>query len=197
MVNTIIFDFGGVITIEGFSQGLIKSLKLNYSFDESLFLQRFKKHEEGYMRDEMDSKAFWEKICAGFGIPYEAFASAFVNSYRLNPEMLELIKKLKSKYRIIMLSDNFDILSQKLKSESSLKDLFERMFFSNEIKQIKNHPDAFKYVLNQISEQPENCVFIDDKEKNLIHARSQGIKPIHFKDASTFPNQLESMGVII
>ena len=109
--------------------------------------------------------------------------------------MLNLIAKLKEKYRIIMLSDNFDILSEKIKKDTRITSLFEKIFLSNEINQIKTHPDSFGYVIESIKELPENCVFTDDKEKNLVHAAKLGLKTIHFRNVPNFVSELSRLGV--
>src|SRR3989338_393605 len=194
MITTIIFDFAGVLTKETLLVGFVKKLQQKFDFDEDLFVKRFHDHEYDYMLALIGPKEFWERLCAGTGIPYDAFKDAFLNSYEFNPEMTEIIKKLKQKYRVFVLTDNYDIIAGKLKADSEFMGLFEKVFFSNEIKLVKTSPEAFQYLLDQIGEQPENCIFTDDKEKNLTPAASLGIKTIHFEEIASFTERLRSLG---
>jgi putative hydrolase of the HAD superfamily len=196
MIKTIIFDFAGVLTKENFMPALARLLKANFSIDEEIFRARFKEHEAAYMVDEIDSKIFWKRTCPGFKISYEGFTDAFINAYEWNPQMLDLVKKLKEKYKVVLLSDNFDILSIKLRNDKNLTEIFEdNIFFSNEIKRAKKNVDAFEYVLGKTGEIAEECIFTDDKEKNLIHADALGMKTVHFINVEDFAESLSALGV--
>jgi HAD superfamily hydrolase (TIGR01509 family) len=193
MITTIIFDFAGVLTTEGFRSSLLKKLSPKYSFDNQVFNTRFEEHEEEYMAARIDDKEFWERVCEGLNIPYEDYASAFATAYQLNPAMVTLIEELKKQYRIILFSDNFNLLSQQLRKDPQLAKLFEKMFFSNEMKLTKSNPASFKYILGEIKEIPEKCVFTDDKERKLTAAKELGIKTIHFKNVEDFKKELEAI----
>jgi putative hydrolase of the HAD superfamily len=195
MITTIIFDFAGVLTKENFMPVLARLLKAKFFIDEELFKARFQENEDAYMIGAMDSRLFWERTCHGFNITYEDFANTFVNAYEWNPQMLDLVKKLSEKYKVVLLSDNFDILSAKLRKDRNLTELFESIFFSNEIKKPKKNADVFKFISEQLSEQSERCVFTDDKEKNLVHAKNLGMKTIHFTGVENLISSLRALGV--
>ncbi len=195
MITTIIFDFAGVLTEENFMPVLARGLKSNHNINEAVFRTRFKEHEDSYMVGKVDSNFFWENTCKDFDIPYEDFVHTFISSYKWNEEMLSFVKKLKENYKIVLLSDNFDILSEKLRADKNLTDLFSQIYFSNEIQKAKKHRDSFEYVLTEISERAENCVFTDDKEKNLVHAEALGMKTIHFKNVEGFKQALFAFGI--
>ena len=48
----------------------------------------------------------------------------------------------------------------------------------------------FNHVLNSLKINPEESVFIDDKEKNLIFAKKLGIKTILFKNFNQLKEEL-------
>lgn len=195
MIKTIIFDFAGVVTKEGFRKGLIKQLKLKYTFDEIVFNQRFLEYEDPYMSGKTDSRYFWKMLCQDFGIPYKDFAYGFTHCYEFNPDMVKLIKTLKGRYKVIMLSDNFDILSDAMKSDPVVQELFEKVFYSNEIGMIKKDPRAFELVLKNLNLKADECLFIDDKEHNLEPAKILGFNTIHFTDVGTLKQALVTLGI--
>ncbi len=48
----------------------------------------------------------------------------------------------------------------------------------------------FNHVLNSLKINPEESVFIDDKEKNLIFSKKLGINTILFKDYNQLKEEL-------
>jgi len=197
MIDTIIFDFAGVITKEGFLKALISGLKKYFNFDENLLKQRFLDNENVYMSGGMSGEDFWKIICDGFGIQYSEYKQIYTTAFDLNQNVIELIKKLKVKYQIILFSDNFDILSEKLRQDREFINLFHRVFFSNEIGLIKQSPGSFEYVLKEIHKQGEECVFIDDKENNLLPAKKLGISTLQYKNYDKLETDLMFLGVQI
>lgn len=193
MITTIIFDFAGVVTKEGFRKGLIRQLHRKYQFDDQSFNQRFLTFEDPYMAGQTDSHFFWEKVCRDVGISYDDFADAFIHCYEFNLAMVEVIRTLKRKCRVIMLTDNFDILSQAMKQDPLVQELFDKVFYSNEIGMIKKNPKSFEWLLREQKLKPDECLFIDDKEHNLAPAKSIGMNTIHFTDMDSFKEKLSEM----
>ena len=197
MINTIIFDFAGVITRTNFLPALIKECEEKFGMDGAEFKKLFIANEEPFMIGQMSCKDFWQITCKGYNVPYEKFADVFSNAYEINPEMVELLKKLNEKYFVAMLSDNFDGLAQSVRNNTVLVGLFKRIFLSNEIHLAKKTPGCFEYVLRELGKAPSECIFTDDKEENLKPAIALGINTIHFTGAGNFRIELQQKGVQI
>jgi len=197
MIKAIIFDFAGVITREGFLPVLSRNLRKKYVFDEGLFTERFVEFENDYMLGKMTARDFWNKVCVSTSIPFEDFERIFATAYELNEKMVDLIKKIKSNYKTYLLTDNFETLSNNIKENKDVRGLFDKMFFSNETGLLKETAGAFEYVLDRIQESGENCIFTDDKGKNLIQANKLGIKTILFENFDAFKEKLDSLGVAV
>jgi HAD superfamily hydrolase (TIGR01509 family) len=197
MIDTIIFDFAGVITNEGFLKALVSGLKKHFNFDESLLKQRFLANENVYMSGGMSGEDFWKIICFGFNIPFSEYKEIYSTAFELNQNVVGLIKKLKPNYQIVLFSDNFDILSEKLRNDAEFINLFHEVIFSNEIGLIKQAPGSFEYVLEKIHKQGSKCVFIDDKANNLVPAERLGITGLQFKNYKKLETDLIALGVRI
>lgn len=195
MINTIIFDFAGVVTKENFLPVLIRECKEKFGLDEGEFKQHFLGVEEPFMLGDMTCRDFWQIVCKNHDVSFEQFAEVFANAYVINPEMVSLIRDLKKRYHIVMLSDNFDRLAESVKSNAMLDGLFERVFLSNEIHLAKKTPGCFEYVLAQLGKEPGECVFTDDKEANIQPALALGMHGLHFVGIEKFKADLESLGV--
>ncbi len=59
---------------------------------------------------------------------------------------------------------------------SKLFSLFDGLVFSGPIGITKPNREIFEYILNKYSLKAEECIFIDDSEKNIIGAEAVGIK---------------------
>jgi putative hydrolase of the HAD superfamily len=195
MITTIIFDFAGVVSLRSFFPVVAENLSKKYGVAESDIEQRLRTHVMQYMLGKESTEEFWEKVCEGFDIPYQGFVEIFSSSYGLNPEVIILIKDLKPRYQILLHSDNFNALSQTLRQDPGLEGLFEKMYFSDEIHLIKEDEASFRHVLQDAGKRPEECVFIDDNEINLVAPRNIGIRTVLFKDVNSLREKLGILGV--
>ncbi|KAJ3671487.1 hypothetical protein LUZ60_007566 [Juncus effusus] len=55
--------------------------------------------------------------------------------------------------------------------------------------------DSYNDVLNQLSIEPSNCVFVDDRVGNIEAAKNVGMIGLHFKNAELLKNDLFSLGI--
>ncbi|KAG2693925.1 hypothetical protein I3760_08G118100 [Carya illinoinensis] len=61
----------------------------------------------------------------------------------------------------------------------------------------KPDPDFYLDVLSQLEVNSENCIFIDDRLKNVEAAAEVGIVSLHFKNTNLLLQDLSSMGIDI
>ncbi len=195
MIDTVIFDFAGVITKTNFISSLIKECEDKFGMDADNFKKAFLENEPAFTVGEMNLEEFWRAACKGYDVPFEDFRAVFSNAYEINPEMVELLKKLKTDYAVVMLSDSFEGLAESVRANPNLAGLFERIFLSNEIRMAKLTPGCFEYVLKVLGKAPEECIFIDDKEKNLVPAADLGIGVIRFTGVENLKDELRKKGV--
>ena len=197
MITTIIFDFAGVISKRNFFPVVAENLSKKYGIPKEKILENLSTNVAKYIRGEESTEELWNKACVEFNIPYDDFVKIFSSAYELNFKMLELIKKLKENYDIYLLSDNFNALSQTLRKDENLKELFKKMYFSDEIHFIKEDEKAFRHMLNDSHKEARECIFVDDNELNLIESKKIGITTILFKDLETFENDLINLGIAV
>ena len=55
-------------------------------------------------------------------------------------------------------------------------DVFEKCIFSAEVGHTKPHADMFEYLCQECGIKPEETLFVDDSEKNIVGAEAFGIK---------------------
>lgn len=112
-------------------------------------------------------------------------------------DRLDLLKKLKPKYRTFLLSNtnkiHYDYYTEVLVEQfgiNGLEALLEKAYFSHEVGMKKPDPEIFKFVLSQSELAPAETLFIDDNRDNILTAEKLGIQTIWLKD-----NNLEKLEI--
>lgn len=188
-LKNILFDVGGVIldlninaTLEafynmGFPADLLKYPE-NYNTDI------FHRYETG----KVSTGEFRDSIRKSTGVKFED--SVFDDAWRamlinIPGERIELMKKLKSKFDLYILSNTsalhtpvFENLFQQ-NGTISMKELFKECFYSHEIGYNKPDEEAFKYVLKKAKIEAGETLFLDDNIQNIKAAKSMGFNAIH------------------
>lgn len=107
------------------------------------------------------------------------------------PARLEILKKIKNKYRTFILSNTnlihynfYTALLQNKHKTSGLESLVEKAYFSHEIGLKKPGNEIFEYVLTNSKLVASNTLFIDDNEWNIKTADKMGFKTILLKDTT-------------
>jgi putative hydrolase of the HAD superfamily len=97
------------------------------------------------------------------------------------PDSLEHISKLKHKFTVSLFSNTnelhyieFEPICRKL------LETFDNCYYSHKIGFKKPNLDSFEYVLKSAGFKPEETVFIDDSEENVLAASKLGIIPFHY-----------------
>ena len=70
-------------------------------------------------------------------------------------------------------------------------DMFEAVYASNKMGVSKPNRDFYQYILRSEGVKPEDTVFIDDVEENVIAAEKLGIHAILFKDGVSLRSDIE------
>ncbi|MDD4149041.1 MAG: HAD family phosphatase [Bacteroidales bacterium] len=105
------------------------------------------------------------------------------------PKRIELLKKLKTKYRTFILSntnkihyDFYTDLIKKTQNIDGLESLVEKAYFSHEINLKKPGREIFEYVLQESNLIASETIFIDDNEPNINTATEMGFKTFLLKE---------------
>ena len=196
MINTIIFDWGGVLIKGTHTGGVIRIIEERFGLKDtfSLIDSQMVILDSG----ESNLEEFTETINKEYSItiPLDEMNSIFEEAIVPDDEMMDLVKRLKKKYKLILLSNNnhptIKILRQKYQQMLAL---FEKVYLSAELKIRKPDKKLFDYVINDLGLKPEECLFIDDKEKNIKGSEAAGMKGILFENISQFRKELSSYNI--
>jgi len=128
-------------------------------------------------------------------LDYSKFYEIYNDVFSLNPPVLKIMKQLKSKHRLVLLS-NTDVMRfgfVKRKFPEIL--IFDAYVLSYEVGLMKPHPNIYIEALKKAHSRPEEAVFIDDREENVQAAFELGIQAVHFKSKTDLALELKKLGL--
>lgn len=186
MIKAIVFDYGGVIeTKEGnLFQEIAKYLQININDWEKVYFSLNHLHNTGVKNgDETVALAAKEFDASDEQTSYiKNLILEIRKTKKINYEILEIIKELKSKnYKIGLLSNNSLGLNQRIK-DKDLTEFFDTIVISGETGYQKPQPEIFKILADKLGIKINELLFIDDTKKSLEGAKIIGYTPILFID---------------
>ena len=194
MYKYIILDFGGVIVTPTTGNWDITPKFLELIDFNSLDKNKLKEVREKY-KDILSEKVetleeeydmffrFYDGILSEVNCPnYSkeivkeiAYDRTYNNTkYTLCNNIIDELKYLKSKYKLILLSDNWPCVIPYMK-DNNLYDYFDKIYVSSVYGVEKKDKVFFNYPINDFSIKKGEALFIDDNKNNLDIAVSKGL----------------------
>lgn len=193
MIKAVIFDFGGVLSEEGFKQG-IESIGEQSGLTPENFFKTAEEliYKTGYVTGRIKEPAYWNALRNMTGITGsdKEFRKKILKRFILRTKMLKIVKKIKSSGLITaILSDQTNWLEE-INQKTPFFHHFDYVFNSYRLHKGKSDPSVFGDVCSAMGLSPEEVVFIDDNSENIQRARSKGLNTIHFKDIEDFEKEI-------
>ena len=193
-IDNIIFDLGNVIlnidyqnTIDAFEKIGVPDASIFYS--KSSQLNIFNQLETGRISKQnfiLEIQKFAPK----------ASAKQIINAWNailkdLPNERIEILKDIKDKFSIFLLSNTNTIHIEKIidklgeKKYEEFYNLFDKVYYSHEVKLRKPNADIFKLVIKENCLSIKNTLFIDDSIQHIESAKKIGLKTYHLDGNET------------
>ncbi|MDX9748179.1 MAG: HAD family phosphatase [Paludibacter sp.] len=185
-ITTLIFDFGGVLINLDIQQCIADFKNLGVENVER-FLSNygqsgfFLEWERGDINpDEFRSKV--RAICTGNPTDEEIDQAWMSFLLDIPVSKIEILKKLRSRYRILMLSNTNPVHIERSAAiafgahGATMQELFDRCYLSYQIGLTKPDPAIFDYLLQKEGLKAEECLFLDDGLKNIQTAEAMGFQ---------------------
>jgi len=188
MIKNYIFDFGGVLyeinhrkTLEEFSRlSSRKDLFHHDNLDYFINYPLIRKYEKGMISTDEFRRNLKKEFCINTSDDEFNFAWN-LTLIRIYPDTISVIQKYSKLGRIIILSNTSELHYKKFEPECrKLLSLFERCFFSFQIRIAKPDMEIFKYIINKTGFDKTETLFIDDSIKNIEAARKFGFNTFLF-----------------
>lgn len=128
-------------------------------------------------------------------INYDTFFSIYNDVFSLNPPVLQIMKRLKRKYKLVVLSNTDTMRFGFVKKKFPEILIFDEYVLSFEVGFMKPHPRIYKEALKKAGFPASECVFIDDREENIEAAAKLGINGIHMGPQTDLEAVLKETGL--
>ncbi|NQY07969.1 MAG: HAD family phosphatase [Flavobacteriales bacterium] len=186
-INNLIFDLGNVLldinptlSTDAFKKLGVHQIGEFYSLSRQNHL--FDNLETGKItnaefRDEI-------RLLSDVSLKDEEIDAAW-NALLLNMPInrLELLQKLKSKYKVYLLSNTnaihiaeFDNYLERENTKEAFYNCFDHVYYSHQVGMRKPNADIYEFVLADQSMIAEETMFLDDLQNNLDGAAKLGIQ---------------------
>lgn len=198
--NTIIFDLGGVI-IDLDKERCIEAFKGIGYMDVDLLLGNYKQDGEFLALEEGKlSAGEWRNFIRGKigrDIADELIDNAF-NAFLVDIPIVKLrmLRRLRDKYRIVMLSNTNPVMFEGRIRELfrcdgwEMEDYFDDIFVSYRMGMSKPSRGIFTEVADRLGIMPEEAMFIDDSVKNIAMASDLGFNTMIVDPYTDFSDKL-------
>ena len=198
VIKAVIFDLGRVLIDIDLTQGILSCIEGYDSEAISIFAEN--EDFVAYSTGRIGPEKFFYNIRDYFNlqIDYVEFETLWCNIFFEIRGMKELVASLAEHYPLGLLSDT-DPLHWKyiLKNFPWINCFFNNPVLSFDIGVLKPHLSAFEHAVAVVGVKPEECIFIDDLQKNIEGANRFGINGILFKGKEKLLEDLSNFGIQI
>ena len=201
-IKAIFFDFDGVMTIDKTgTQSICNYISKNCNIDKDTFEKEYRKYNNDLLYGITTHKKIWNKICQDLNenIPISFLYDSFENT-PINNEMHNFVKIIKRQnLKTALITDNKIDRINIIKEKYKLNKIFDIIIVSAEVGFGKDKKEIFQIVLDKINVKSDECIFIDNQEKNLIVPKNMGINTIFFDDEQRnmqkLKNEIKKYGI--
>ena len=129
---------------------------------------------------------YYQRIIHELNLPQSGFALLIdtPNLLVVESQLISFIRSSRSVLKTALCSDAPDMVRGQLTEGWKIADLFDVIIISSEVGLMKPDPEMYHLTLDRLQILPQEAIFIDDKENNVIGAQAVGMVGIQFKDSA-------------
>ena len=204
MIKAILFDFDGVLTTDATgSQSICNYICKKAGINAEIFKKEYYKYNNDLLYGKINHENIWETLCTrlnrkiDINILYESFVNTPIDS-----QMMTLVDELKKQnYKIGMVTDNKKDRIDNIVKHYDWNKKFDAITISAEVGSGKDYDEIFVKTIEYLNVNADECVFIDNQEKNLISPKSMGMNVIHFdhikRNYEKLIQELKNLSIIL
>ncbi len=190
--DTILLDLGGVLIDVDYMAAANAFARLGFPDFGALYSKAKQDHLfDGFETGTISPAEFRQRIrdILGAALPdaqIDACWNAMLGS--IPPERIDLVKRLKERYQVLLLSNTnaihvpaFEAVVARENGIGDFKGLFHGGYYSCEIGLRKPDASAFHHVLQRHGADPSTTLFIDDSTQHVEGARKAGLHAVHLE----------------
>ena len=200
--KVVVFDFGQVLTLNQQKQ-VYEPLLLELDRSPDSFFPIWGSYRHDYDQGLLNTKEYWTKVLMELDIPdylnyveqhWQKLLATDLSAFD-NPrtEMLNYVKDLGARgIPLGILSNMPEDVGEFWESRWDGMECFTWKIWSGDIGMIKPEKEIFQYLLNTIGRNPDEVLFVDDIEANILSAKALGIGGVVFSSVHQVQNEIEA-----
>jgi epoxide hydrolase-like predicted phosphatase len=199
-IKAVIFDWGGVCCREG-EPFASKDLQKKLAMKPEKIAKKVRDIYIGYYIGKYDRDSFWWAIINHFHLKETAkinpaaLSRAYLNSYSVYQDVLDVVLQLQKKYQVALLSNLTPEMRNHIRQTHKTEKYFKPEVYScdADVKSIKPDPKPYRLILKKMGLPARNCLFIDDSLKNIQAAQKLGFQTILFENRPKFFKEVDNI----
>jgi FMN phosphatase YigB (HAD superfamily) len=198
-MRTIFFDFGNVIAFFDHQRAVAKLAAHTKLPPTELTLALYGGVVEADYECGRVSTAEYIRLATRDGqltcTPGE-FEAAFVDIFTRNPDVCDLIPRLRPKYRLVLASNTNDAHYRKYTEQfADVLAHFDARCPSHHARSRKPHPEYFAFCQRHTPHPPAECVLVDDLPSNIEAAGRHGWQGVLYQPGVDLIGLLKAAGI--
>ena len=186
-MKAVFFDFDGVLTTDKTgSLSICKYVSDKSKIDIDIFADAYGQYNDKLLYGQLTHRDVWGDICKSLNvaIPYDILFESFIFT-PVDNEVVKLVKQIKaSGLKTGMITDNKRDRIDAIVAYHNWYSLFDVIAVSSTVGSGKERADIFNVACNQAEVQPNESIFIDNTETNLVIPKAMGMKTFLYDDMS-------------
>ena len=199
-LQAVIFDYGEVLSGPPDPQAHSNMLSIA-GLDEEGFEKSYWSHRLDYDADILNSETYWQTMARENGVTFspQQISDLMEQDARmwmdLNPAMLAWLPRIKQAgLRLGVLSNMpAGVLSFMLPNFPWLAQ-FDHLTWSCDLGVVKPDPAIYLHTVRKLGVSPDQALFIDNLEKNIVGAEAVGLHAAVFQNVEQLQGDLERRG---
>jgi putative hydrolase of the HAD superfamily len=200
-VSAVFWDVGGVILSNGWDRAARAAAARKFGLDWEELQDRHELASPAFETGKITLDTYLERIVfyRKRAFTRDEFTQFMFAQSEEFPESRAVLSDVAAEGRYLLATINNEALelNEQRINRFQLRREFKAFFSSCFVGIRKPDEGIYKIALEVTQHQPEECLFIDDRELNLECARQLHMRTIHYQDAAQLRRDLAANGVII
>jgi putative hydrolase of the HAD superfamily len=199
-LQAVIFDYGEVLSGPPDPEAHQNLLAIA-GVSEEPFEKAYWAHRLDYDADILNGQTYWQTVARDTGVDFTAQqivqllqvdARMWMN---LNPAMMAWIPRIKDAgFRLGILSNMGDGVLEYLRPRFSWLEQFDQLTWSCDLGVVKPDPAIYLHTIKKLNVKPEQALFIDNLQKNIVGAEEVGLNAALFENVEQLQSDLVRRG---
>jgi putative hydrolase of the HAD superfamily len=198
-IQAVIFDFGRVICDFDLGKFVGRATRASTLSADGVkgTMAESMRMADRYETGLMTSREFYLNVCriASLTMSEQEFVSAWTDIFTPKQATFELVKRLKGRYRLGLLSNTNEWHYQFGIKPVGIFPLFDAVTLSFEVRAMKPDRRIYDDMLAKLALPAGTCVYIDDIAENVAAAGALGMHGIHYTTHEKLIEDLAKAGV--